>query len=201
MRVLVDAVSALGGEPLDVRALRPDAVACTANKCVQGLPGLSFAIVRREFMQTMHGFPERTLYLHLPRHHDEQERHSTPFTPAVQIGYALLAALDELREETVSRRVARYGRASTIVRQGLESLGLTLVLPEALRSTTLTAIHLPAGVAYQSLHDRLRHEGFVIYAGQGALAKTLFRVATMGDVSEQDYRRFVGVLGAAVARA
>jgi 2-aminoethylphosphonate-pyruvate transaminase len=196
VRVLVDAVSALAGEPLDFRAWLPDAVACTANKCVQGLPGLSFAILRRPFVQAMAAFPERSLYLHLPRHHDEQERRSTPFTPAVQVGYALRAALEELGDETVSGRIARYARAAALVRAGMEALGLRLLLPESLRSNTLTAVRLPSGVDYSRLHDALKARGFVIYAGQGALAATLFRVATMGDVTEADYRRFVDALGA-----
>lgn len=199
VRLLVDAVSALAGETFDFREWQPDAVACTANKCVQGLPGLSFALVRRELMACMASFPERTLYLHLPRHHAEQERRSTPFTPAVPIGYALLAALDELREETVAGRVARYARASAIVRSGLEGLGLELLLPASHRSNTLTAVTLPPSVGYPALHDALKREGFVIYAGQGALASTLFRVATMGEVSEADYRRFVQALGSIVA--
>jgi 2-aminoethylphosphonate-pyruvate transaminase len=200
VRLLVDAVSALGGEAFDFRAWRPDAVACTANKCVQGLPGLSFAILRRECLRAMATFPERTLYLHLPRHHDEQERRSTPFTPAVQVGYALRAALDELAEETVPRRVARYAHAAAIVRDGLSGLGYELLLPPALRSNTITAVRLPRAGSYDRLHDALKREGFVIYAGQGPLAATLFRVATMGDVAESDYRRFVAALGALGAR-
>jgi 2-aminoethylphosphonate-pyruvate transaminase len=200
-RLLVDAVSALAGEPFDFASLAPDAVACTANKCVQGLPGLSFALVKRDFMDAMRGYPERTLYLHLPRHHDEQEKRSTPFTPAVQIAYALRAALDELIDETVDGRVARYGRAAAIVRDGVAALGLDLLLPPALRSTTLTAIALPRQLGYPALHDALKRDGFVIYAGQGPLAATLFRVATMGDVREEDYRRFVHCLGAAIGRA
>jgi 2-aminoethylphosphonate-pyruvate transaminase len=200
-RLLVDAVSALAGEAFDFAALAPDAVACTANKCVQGLPGLSFALVKREFMDAMRGYPERTLYLHLPRHHDEQEKRSTPFTPAVQVGYALRAALDELIEETVDGRVARYGRAAAIVRNGVAALGLDLLLPPRLRSTTLTAIALPRHLGYPALHDALKRDGFVIYAGQGPLAATLFRVATMGDVREDEYRRFVQCLGVAIARA
>ena len=200
-RLLVDAVSALAGEAFDFTALAPDAVACTANKCVQGLPGLSFALVRREFMGAMRGYPERTMYLHLPRHHDEQEQRSTPFTPAVQIAYALRAALDELIDETVDGRIARYGRAAAIVRDGVAALGLDLLLPPERRSTTLTAIALPGHLAYPALHDALKRDGFVIYAGQGPLAATLFRVATMGDVREDDYRRFVHCLGAAIGRA
>jgi 2-aminoethylphosphonate-pyruvate transaminase len=199
VRVLVDAVSALAGEVFNFRDWQPDAVACTANKCVQGLPGLSFAIVRRDFVRAMAAFPERSLYLHLPRHHEEQERRSTPFTPAVQIGYALRAALDELAEETVAGRIARYGRASAIVREGVAALGFDLLLPPPLRSTTMTSVRLPRDMNYGELHDQLRRAGFVIYAGQGALAATIFRVATMGDVTESDYRRFVQTLGMSVA--
>jgi 2-aminoethylphosphonate-pyruvate transaminase len=201
VRVLVDAVSGLGGEPFDFEHWPVDAVACTANKCVQGLPGLSFALIRREFMDAMRGFPERSLYLHLPRHHDEQERRSTPFTPAVQIGYALDAALDELAEETVARRIARYAKAAAIVREGLTSLGFVLFLPPSLRSNTMTTVRLLPTLSYQTLHDALRRQGFVIYAGQGALAATVFRVATMGDVTEDDYRRFLHALGTIVAHA
>jgi 2-aminoethylphosphonate-pyruvate transaminase len=150
-------------------------------------------------MQAMDQYPERSLYLHLPRHFAEQERRSTPFTPAVQVAYALRAAVDELCDETVERRIARYARASAIVRRGLTGLGLELLLPPPLRSTTLTSVTLPLGVAYAPLHDALKRSGFVIYAGQGALAASIFRVATMGDVAESDYRRFVATLGSVLS--
>ena len=155
------------------------------------LPGFTS---NRAFMEQMGLFPERSLYLHLPRHHDEQQRRSTPFTPAVQIAYALAAALEELAGETVDGRRSRFARASAIVRDGLDSAGLTLLLPPRLRSTTMTSVTLPREMRYQTLHDALRREGFVIYAGQGPLAASVFRVATMGDVSEGDYRRFVQAL-------
>jgi 2-aminoethylphosphonate-pyruvate transaminase len=199
VRLLVDGVSALAGERFDFADWMPDAVACTANKCVQGLPGLSFALVRRDFMAAMASFPERSVYLHLPRHFAEQEKRSTPFTPAVQTAYALRVALDELCAETVAGRVARYGRASAVVRRGATGLGLDLLLPEKLRSTTMTSITLPLGVSYEHLHDALKRSGFVIYAGQGPLADSVFRVACMGDVAESDYRRFVATLGAVLS--
>jgi 2-aminoethylphosphonate-pyruvate transaminase len=196
VRLLVDAVSALGGEYFDFERWQPDAVACAANKCVQGLPGLSFALIRRDFMDVMHAFPQRTLYLHLPRHYVEQEKRSTPFTPAVQVAFALQAALEELADETVDGRINRYLRASTIMRRGLIGLGFELLLAEALRSTTMTSVKLPLGLSYAHLHDALKRSGFVIYAGQGPLASSIFRVAAMGDVAEADYRRFVATLGA-----
>jgi len=198
VRLLVDAVSSLGGDRFDFPSWAPDAVACTANKCVQGLPGMSFALVRREFMEAMRALPERTVYLHLPRHHLEQERSSTPFTPAVQIACALRAAVEALAEDTVPGRIARYARAAAIVRDGLEAVGLSILIAPALRSNTLTTFKLPLGLSYATLHDVLKREGFVIYAGQGAFADVCFRVANMGHVDEGEFRRFVNAVGACV---
>ncbi len=199
-RMVVDSVSGLGGERFDLVATGADIVVSTANKCFQGLPGISFAIVRREVMERMAGYPARSVYLHLPGHFAAQEQHSTAFTPAVQVAYAFEAALVELADETIERRVARYRHAASIIRDGLEALGLPLLLPPDRRSGTITAVGLPPGMPYAPLHDALKEEGFVIYAGQGRLAAEIFRVATMGQVPEAEYRRFVAVLGAVLAR-
>jgi 2-aminoethylphosphonate-pyruvate transaminase len=143
--------------------------------------------------------PERSLYLHLPRHHAAQERRSTPFTPAIQIADALLAAVDELTAETLEARITRYARAAAIVREGMHAADVVLLLPPALRSNTLTAARLPPGVSYPALHDALKREGFVIYAGQAQFADVAFRVANMGAIDERDLHRFVRALAAALA--
>lgn len=200
VRLLVDAVSSLGGERFDFRSLKPAAVCATANKCLQSLPGISFVLVDRAFMQNMSAYRERTVYLHLPRHYEAQERRSTAFTPSIPACYALLAALDELEEETVPQRIIRYTHASSIVREGLEKLGFDLLLPLPLRSMTLTAVRLPRHLAYAELHDALRADGFVIYAGHGPQATAQFRVATMGAVEEHEYYRFIQAVASAVAR-
>ncbi len=63
----------------------------------------------------------------------------------------------------------------------------------------LRAYRLPPGLAYARLHDELKKDGFVIYAGQGDLSKTLFRISTMGHLTGADMNRllasFVRVLG------
>jgi aspartate aminotransferase-like enzyme len=58
-------------------------------------------------------------------------------------------------------------------------------------SVVLRAYHLPAGFAYAQLHDALKADGFVIYAGQGDLSKTLFRISTMGNLASADIDRLV----------
>ena len=46
-------------------------------------------------------------------------------------------------------------------------------------------------MTYAQLHDALKAEGFVIYAGQGNLSKTLFRISTMGNITSADIDRLL----------
>jgi 2-aminoethylphosphonate-pyruvate transaminase len=197
--LLLDAVSALGGEDLDLARDGVDLCACTANKCVQGLPGVAFVLARNEAMAAMQNHPRRSLYLHLPLHWEAQERRSIPFTPSVQTWYALDAALDELLEETVAARVKRYRTAASLLREGFARMGLKFLLPPAYQANSLTSLFLPEGMTYQRLHDDLKERGFVIYEGQGKLQTGIFRVANMGHLTLDDFRRFLGALETALA--
>ena len=188
---LLDAVSALGGEDLDVVRDKVDLCACTANKCVQGQPGVAFVLVRNEVMAAMQRYARHSLYLHLPLHWEAQERRSIPFTPSIPAWYALDAALDELLEETPSGRVERYHAAAQFLRNGFADMGLECLLPPELYSNSLTSLLLPQGASYLDLHDGLKQRGFVIYEGQGKLQTEIFRVANMGHLTMDDFQRFL----------
>jgi 2-aminoethylphosphonate-pyruvate transaminase len=191
---LLDSVSGLGGEEINLLHDRVDLCAGTANKCVQGLPGVSFVLVRKEQMEAMLSYPRRSLYMHLPDHWQAQEQRSIPFTPSVQAWYALDEALSELLEETVAGRIARYCRAAIFLREGFEKLRLEFLLPPEWRANSLTSLHLPPGMTYRQLHDRLKERGFIIYEGQGGLQRSIFRVANMGHLELADFERFLTAL-------
>ncbi|MGZ5968837.1 MAG: pyridoxal-phosphate-dependent aminotransferase family protein [Polyangiales bacterium] len=192
---LLDTVSSLAGESIDLDAAGGDAAACTANKCFEGLPGICFVVARRATIQAVAKDPPRSLYFHLPNYLQKQDEKDTPFTPAVQVMMALDVANQRLIDETVVGRIHRYRGYAKIVRDGVTKLGLRLWLPEAVRSNTITTIALPTGVTYEQLHDAMRAEGFVIYAGQGDLRTKAFRIANMGQIPETELRRAIDVLG------
>jgi 2-aminoethylphosphonate-pyruvate transaminase len=193
--VLVDAVSSLAGDALDTAAC--DLVVGTSGKCIQAFPGMAFVLVRDEVMARLATYPRRSIYLSLATYLTK----ATPFTPAVQVAYALDEALAELLEETVAARIARYASAATFLRVGFTRLGLECVLPSALRSNTITSLRFPPGRTYRDLHDALKMRGFVIYEGQGAFAKEAFRVANMGALARGDFTRFVAALDEVLKRA
>jgi 2-aminoethylphosphonate-pyruvate transaminase len=191
----VDSISGLGGEPLDLEAAGIDVCVGTANKCIQGVPGVAFVLVRDAMMERLSKFQPRSLYLSLWENWQAQEKGEPLFTPAIPAFYGFDEALAELIEESVGARIQRYARVSTLIRQGCEALGLRFLLPPDYRSHTITAMNLPRGHTYQTLHDQLKARGFVIYAGQGPLARTIFRVANMGDVTLDEYQEFLNALG------
>ena len=198
---IVDSVSGLGGEALDIAGSKIYMVAGSAGKCIQGFPGVSFVLVRKGFMDRMKSYPKRSWYLHLPLYYEQQEKATIPFTPAVQVYYAFDEALNELLEEGVSKRIARYKKSAALIRQSMSKLGLKAVLPPQHQSNTLTSYYLPAGLTYQVLHDRLKERGYVIYAGQGQLEPKIFRIANMGALSQQDLEGFLGAFQAVLETA
>ena len=166
-------------------------VAGTSGKCIQGFPGLGFVLVRKGFLERMRGYPRRSIYLSLTQYVDDQGRGTTPFTPAVQVYYAFDEALNELIEEGVAKRIQRYKKGATMIRDRMTKLGVKPVLTTDKQSNTITAYHLPEGITYQSLHDQLKKEGYVIYAGQGQLESKIFRVANMGALTEAQLTGFL----------
>ncbi|KVU98339.1 2-aminoethylphosphonate aminotransferase [Burkholderia ubonensis] len=189
VKLLVDGVSSFGAEAIDFAGGDIDAVAATANKCLHGVPGAAFVIVRRSALAQA---ASRTYYLDLGRLAKLQDQRNTPFTPSVHAYYALVEALREFDEAGGWRaRHARYKALADQARAGLAARGMPLVLPEGASSVVLRAYRLPQGVTYEQLHDGLKARGFVIYAGQGGLSKELFRISTMGAIEAADVERLL----------
>lgn len=189
VKLLLDGVSSFGAESIPFEHKSLIACAATANKCLHGVPGTAFVIVRREALNNAN---PRTLYLNLKSYVEQQDADGTPFTQSVQTFYALDEALDELfAEGGRSARLKNYLHRMATVREALKRLNVEPLLDDASCSSVLHAYHLPAGHTYQQLHQRLKDDGFIIYAGQGQLAKTLFRISMMGDISADDVGRLI----------
>ena len=190
-RVIVDAMSSLFGEPLDVARAGFDYVTASANKCLQGIPGVSFVLARRTALEALKGRPARSVYLDLLNHWTTQEQDNTPFTPAVQVLHAMREALVELDEEGTAARIARYAENCRVLRRGMAALGFDILVPEGARSNILTTFRLRPGLTYDALHDAMKRRGYVIYAGQGEIRTYAFRVSNMGTLTPKDMQAVV----------
>lgn len=188
--LLLDGVSSFGAEQIEFEDWNIAACAATANKCLHGVAGVSFVILKRSLLPQDHA--QRSLYLDLNSYLQLQDSGGTPFTQSVQGFYALNEALDEHQDEGGwQARRGGYRERMARVAAGLRQLGITPLLADGSSSCVLNAFHVPEKMDYQTLHDRFKKSGFIIYAGQGDFARSIFRISLMGAITDKDTDRFL----------
>jgi 2-aminoethylphosphonate-pyruvate transaminase len=190
--LLIDAVSSFAGEEIDFDGWNVEACAATANKCLHGVPGVAFVLVRKRSLEERPS-AACSVYLDLHAHARAQDKGYPQFTPSVQAVYALNEALRELEEVGGWRaRHAHYAALSRLVREGMKARGIAMLLSdETACSASMTSFLLPEGVAFQTLYERLKQAGYVIYPGQQMLQERVFRVAVMGDLCRAEMEEFL----------
>lgn len=191
---IVDAMSSFAGVPLMLRDVPVDFLLSSANKCLQGMPGIAFVLARREPLAAAAAEKIcRSVALDLHRHvRAEDAGGQFPFTPPVQVLYALDRALDETLAEGVPARAARYAACHAAMLAGMGALGFEPLLLPALRSGLLTAFRTPnwPGYSFDGFHDFLFARGITLYPGKLPGADT-FRVATIGALTPADIEVFL----------
>lgn len=190
VQLLIDAVSSFGVEFIGAEEWNIAAIAGTANKCLHGVPGLSFVLASTGLWAEQ-AASVRSVYLNLRKYYQLQhEQGFSPFTQAVQSAFALKEALSELRDEGGwrKRREVYRARAEQIY-MALSSVNIKTIIPPEEYSCVMRSYRLPQSMKYVAVHDHMKSEGFVIYAGQGAFASTMFRIANMGTITQFDIER------------
>ena len=194
-RLLIDAMSAFGALPLDAARTPFDALVASSNKCLEGVPGIGFAIIRRAALEAARGqAPSVSLDLHDQWASMEKTR-QWRFTPPTHVIAALDQALAEhAAEGGVAGRGARYRRNCEVLVAGLRALGFETLLPDGLQAPIIVTVRMPADPRFQFevLYDRLSRRGFVIYPGKLTVADS-FRIGCIGRLGEAEMR---GVLDA-----
>ncbi len=198
---MVDTVSSLGGEDIDVERDQIDVCIASANKCLHAFSGLASICVRSEVWQTIEDDAPRAYYLDLRRYRKYMvERRQTPFTPAVNTLMSLNAALDELLEIGLAARQEHYRRLSAHLRSGLEELGLNLLVDPERSSHSLTLVEVPEDLTYQDIYQGLKERGFIVYECKDELAGRYFQVANMGALEEVHIDEFIAALDECLTR-
>lgn len=188
---IVDAISSLGAEKIDFKNDSIDFLAGTSGKCLHGFPGVSFVIIAKNALPKILNKKPKSFALDLATALENCEKGDTAFTPAVQIFYAFNEALKELEAQGLNNRIASYAKKSLALEQGFKSLGISFVISPSYRSHVLTALWTPEKISYEALHDKLKKDGFIIYAGQSSLKGKIFRVSNLGELSLIDIQKFL----------
>lgn len=187
--LLVDAVSSLGCIDLPTDNWHCDVVITASQKGWMVPPGLAMISVSEKAWKAYSHAQMPRFYLDFAKAKDYLQKGQTPWTPAISICYALDATLDLMLNEGLQNVFARHKRVGQMTRNGIKSLGLSLLPDESCASNTVTAVNASDKLDVPKLVQILREEYDVVIAGgQRKLSGKIFRIGHMGLVNEDDIK-------------
>src|SRR5687767_6026047 len=196
--LLVDAMSSFAA----VEVKGPfDALVAASGKCLEGPPGMGFALIRKTALEKCAGnSPSLVLDLH-DQWVTMEKTAQWRFTPPTVIVAALHAALEQfVAEGGQPARGARYRRNCEVLIEGMTRLGFRLFLEPRHQAPVIVTFHAPGDPNYkfQQFYDRVREKGFVLYPGKLTQIDTL-RVGCIGAIDEQVMRAAVHAIADTLA--
>lgn len=192
---VVDAMSSFGAEPIDFEAAGIDWLVSSSNKCIQGVPGVSFAIARLRSIGACAG-RARSLSLDLFDQWKGFTAHGRfRYTPPTHVLLAMRQAIDELKRETVAERHARYALLRDRLIEGMAQLGFETYIPARHRSAIITTFLYPGSprFSFDPFYRALHAKGFVIYPGKLGNVDC-FRIGHLGDLAPRDINHLLSAV-------
>jgi 2-aminoethylphosphonate-pyruvate transaminase len=197
----LDSMSAFGGVEFNLPACQADFLVSSSNKCIEGVPGFSFCICRRDALLQTKGW-SRTLSLDL---FDQWQTLETTgqfrFTPPTQVLLAFQQALAELAlEGGVAGRAARYRSNYQTLITGMRALGFVEYLKTELQGPIITSFRYPVDqhFDFETFYRRLSERGYVIYPGKVSNAPC-FRIGSIGRLFPADVQNLLGAISRTLA--
>src|SRR5438034_5437491 len=166
---IVDAMSSFAAIPIDFAAAGIDFLISSANKCIEGVPGFSFVVCRRDALLACEGYP-RCLSLDLLDQLKGFEKNGQfRYTPPTHSVLAFEQALKELEQEGGAvARGTRYLQNHDLLVRGMQKLGFRIYLDPKVQSCIIASFHFPdhPGFSFEEFYRRLSEKGFIIYPGK-----------------------------------
>ncbi len=192
----VDAMSSFGAIPVHVADCRIDYLVSSSNKCVEGVPGFSYAIARKEPFIKTKGI-SRSLSLDLyAQWKGLESKGQFRFTPPTHALLAFRQALRELEEEGgVAGRAKRYRANYDLLSRGMRDLGFQPYLDEDKQGYIITSFRYPdhPSFDFNTFYKCLNDRGYVIYPGKVSNADC-FRIGSIGRIFEPDIQALLAAI-------
>lgn len=193
---IVDAMSSFGGVEMDMKELNIDFLVSSSNKCIEGVPGFSFALCNRIELVKAKG-RARSLSLDLYDQWNGLETNGQfRFTPPTLSIMAFRQAMRELEEEGgIAAREQRYKTNKKVLDEGMAALGIKQYLRPEIQGHIITSFLYPdkENFNFSEFYNKLNDRGFVIYPGK--LSKTdAFRIGNIGQIFPDDVKALVAAV-------
>ncbi|MBA2547974.1 MAG: 2-aminoethylphosphonate--pyruvate transaminase [Burkholderiaceae bacterium] len=194
--LIVDAMSSFAALPIDVRATPFDALVAASGKCLEGVPGMGFVIVKKSLLESRAG-NAHSLAMDMHDQYVYMEKTTQwRYTPPTHVVAALRVAIDQFLEEGgQTKRLARYSANCSTLIDGMAKLGFRPFLKPATQAPIIVTFHAPPDPAYdfKSFYEMTRDRGYILYPGKLTQVET-FRVGCIGAVDANEMRNVVSAV-------
>lgn len=192
----VDAMSSFGAIPLNLAESEIDYLVSSANKCIEGVPGFSFVLARREALLATEGYARSVCLDLLAQLKGLEANGQFRFTPPTHTLLAFAQALEELQAEGgIPGRAARYQRNYETLIAGMRQLGFQEYLAPDDQGYIITSFYYldHPQFDFQQFYEHLNDKDFVIYPGKVSDADC-FRIGNIGRIFEADVRGLLAAI-------
>jgi aspartate aminotransferase-like enzyme len=181
--VIVDAVCTLSTMPLEMDRWKVDAVITGGQKGLSSIPGVSLLAFSERAWTKIEARKHRMAHWCLDALLADKfwNQKSYHYTAPVSGILALHEALRLVCEETLPRRFERHRLCSKALQQGIEAMGLDLLVPEPVRLNSVVGIKIPEGISADGVRTHMSRVHRVEISG--AFGLNIVRIGQMGEQS------------------
>jgi len=189
-------MSSFGALEIDARKVRFDALIAASGKCLEGVPGMGFVLIRKAVLDGCAG-QSQSLAMDLHDQHVYMERTGQwRFTPPTHVVAALAEAIRQHVEEGGQpARLARYADNCRTLIDGMGALGFKSFLRPEVQAPVIVTFHAPADPKYvfKTFYEAAKRRGFILYPGKLTQLET-FRVGCIGAIGHNEMRQAVAAV-------
>lgn len=193
---IVDAMSSFGGVDIPAADWGIDFLVSSANKCIQGVPGFSFIICRRDKLLASEG-KARSLSLDLLDQWQCMEKDGKwRFTSPTHVVLAFSKALDELMDEGgIAARHRRYVENNRLLIEKMTAMGFATYIDGNHQGPIITTFFYPAGTSFRftDFYHYIKERGYAIYPGKLTELDT-FRIGNIGEIYSEDIEKLTDII-------
>ena len=172
-----------------------DFIISSANKCIQGVPGFSFIICKREKLMECKG-RARSLSLDLYDQWETMEKDGKwRFTSPTHTVLAFAKAMEEMEEEGgISARSERYYHNNRLLIQRMKEMGIQTYIGSKHQGPIITTFLYPKNhqFSFRDMYEYIKERGYAIYPGKVTDADT-FRIGNIGEIYEEDIMKLCDI--------
>ena len=193
---IADCVTSLGACDVPMDRWGLDVVGSGSQKGYMMPPGLGFVAMGQRAWEAHSRSDLPKFFMNLGAYRKAVAQNSTPFTPPVNLYFALEASLNLMQQEGLEAIFRRHDRHRRAAQAAMKAIGLPLYAAEGHGSPAITAV-APDGLDAEMLRKAVKERFDILLAGgQDHLKGKVFRIGHLGFVCDRDVLTAVAAIEA-----